>query len=196
LQNSRVVGLLRLDLLTVIVMPLYYLLFTGIYVALRRTNGAYTALATALAFIGVTLFLATPSVFSMVYLSDQYVAATTEAQKSLFLAAGEAIIASDMWHSTGAIMGGILLQSAGVLISVVMLQSKVFSKVTAYVGILTHGLDLAHILIGFFVPGVGVILMAIAGPLYLIWFPLVGRRLFQLGQGVSKEEVNRIGGIS
>jgi len=77
-----------------------------------------------------------------------------------------------------------------------MLQSKVFSKVIAYVGILTHGLDLAHILIGFFAPGVGVILMAIAGPLYLIWFPLVGRRLFQLGQSVSKEEVNRIGGIS
>ena len=196
LQNNRAVGLLRLDLLAVIVMPLYYLLFTGIYVALRRTNGAYTALATVLAFIGVTLFLATPSVFSMVYLSDQYVAATTEAQKSLFLAAGEAIIASDMWHGTGAIIGGILLQSAGVLISVVMLQSKVFSKVIAYVGILTHGLDLAHILIGFFAPGVGVILMAIAGPLYLIWFPLVGRRLFQLGQSVSKEEVNRIGGIS
>ena len=182
LQNNRVVGLLRLDLLTIIVMPLYYLLFTGIYVALRRTNGAYAALATALAFIGVTLFLATPSVFSMTYLSDQYAAAATDAQKSLFLAAGETIIASDMWHSTGAIMGGILLQSAGVFISVVMLQSKVFSRLTAYVGILTHGLDLAHILIGLFVPGVGVILMAVAGPLYLWWFPLVGRRLYQLGR--------------
>ena len=79
-------------------------------------------------------------------------------------------------------MGGILLQSAGVFISVVMLQSKVFSRLTAYVGILTHGLDLAHILIGLFVPGVGVILMAVAGPLYLWWFPLVGRRLYQLGR--------------
>ena len=183
LQDNRIVGLLRLDLLTVIVMPLYYLLFFGIYVALRRTNGAYAALATALAFVGVTLFLATPSVFSMTYLSDQYAVATTDIQRSQLLAAGEAIIASDMWHGTGAIMGGILLQSAAVLISVVMLRGKIFSKVTAYVGILTHGLDLAHIIIGFFFPGVGVILMAIAGPLYLIWFPLVGRRLFQLGQG-------------
>jgi hypothetical protein len=32
--------------------------------------------------------------------------------------------------------------------------------------------------IGFFMPGVGVILLAIAGPLYLIWFPLIGRRLY------------------
>jgi hypothetical protein len=27
-----------------------------------------------------------------------------------------------------------------------------------------------------------VIIMAIAGPLYLIWLPFVGRRLIQLGQ--------------
>ncbi|MCG8348982.1 MAG: hypothetical protein MI924_14520 [Chloroflexales bacterium] len=64
LQNNRIVGLVWLDVLTVIVyMPLNYLLFAGIYVALRRTNGAYTALATTLAFVGVTLVLATPSVF-------------------------------------------------------------------------------------------------------------------------------------
>ncbi|MCP4539376.1 MAG: hypothetical protein GY832_19745 [Chloroflexi bacterium] len=187
LQNNRVVGLLRLDVLTIIVMPLYYLLFASIYVALRRTNGTYAALATALAFIGITLFLATPSVSSMVYLSDQYAAATTETQKSLFLAAGESTIASDMWHGTGAIMGGILLQSAWVLISVVMRQSKVFGQVTAHVGILTHGLDLAHFLIGFFVPGANIILMAIAGPLYLIWFPLIGRDLFRLSRGTSNK---------
>jgi hypothetical protein len=68
-----------------------------------------------------------------------------------------------------------------------MLQSKTFGKATAYVGILTHGLDLAHLLIGFFMPRVGVILMAIAGPLYLVWFPLVGRDLFKLSRGISKE---------
>jgi hypothetical protein len=191
LQNNRIVGLLRLDLLTVFVMPLYYLLFLGIYVALRRTNGAYATLATALAFAGVTLFLATPSAFSMVSLSDKYAVATTDAQRSQLVAAGEAILASDMWHSTGAIMGAILLQSAAVLISVVMLWSKIFGKLTAYVGILTHGLDLAHIIIGIFLPGVGVILMAIAGPLYLIWFPLVSRRLFQLGQGKPDGMVHR-----
>jgi hypothetical protein len=197
LQNNRIVGLLKLDVLTVIVyMPLNYLLFAGIYVALRRTNGAYAALATALVFMGVTLFLATPSVFSMVYLSDQYATAATEARQSLLLADGEAVIASDMRHSTGAVMGGVLPQSAAVLISVVMLQSNVFSKVTAYVGILTHGLDLAHILVGFFAPGLGVILLVIAGPLYLIWFPLVGRRLFQLGQSVSKAEIRRVEGLT
>jgi hypothetical protein len=61
-----------------------------------------------------------------------------------------------------------------------MLKQTVFNKLTAYTGIVTHGLDLAHILIGFFLPTLGNILMAIAGPLYLLWFPLVGVRLFTL----------------
>jgi hypothetical protein len=183
LQSDKIVGLLRLDFPSVINLTFYYLMFFGLYAALRRVDGAYAALATALAFVGITLWLATHSAFSMISLSDQYAVAITDAQRSRLLAAGDAIIASDMWHSTGARMGGILLQSAAVLISVVMLRSKIFSKIIAYVGILTHGLDLAHLIIGIFVPQVGVILMAIAGTLYLLWFPLVGRRLFQLGQG-------------
>jgi len=183
LQNNRIVGLLRLDLLTVFVyMPLCYLLFLGIYIALRRTNGAYATLATVLVFAGITLFLATPSAFSMMVLSDKYALATTDAQRSQLLAAGEAILASDMWHGTGAIIGSMLLQSGALLISVVMLQGKIFSKAIAYVGILTHGLDLAHLIFLLLVPGLGTILVAIAGTLYLIWFPLVGLRLFQLGR--------------
>jgi hypothetical protein len=86
-----------------------------------------------------------------------------------------------MWHGTGAVIGAILLQSGAVLISVVMLRSTVFGKAIAWVGIVTHGLDLAHIVLGLFLPVAGVVLMAVAGPLYLVWFPLVGRRLVQLG---------------
>lgn len=91
-------------------------------------------------------------------------------------------MSTDLWHSTAAMIGGVLLQLAGVLISVAMLQTKIFSRLTGFLGIVTHGLDLAHILIGLFAPAAGVVLMVIAGPLYLIWFPLVARRLYQLGR--------------
>ncbi len=182
LQNSRVVGLLRLDLPTVLALPLYYVVFLGLFAALRRTDTAYTALSTALAFAGVTLVLATPTALSMLSLSDRYAAATEEPVKAQLLAAGEALLAADMWHGTGAILGGILLQSGAVLISVVMLRGKVFAKAVGYTGVVTHGLDLAHGLLGPFVPGVSFVLMAIAGPLYLIWFPLVGRTLLQIGR--------------
>jgi hypothetical protein len=187
LQSNRVMGLLRLDLLTVLVMPLYYLLFLGLYVALKKTHAVYAAVAIVFGMAGVTLFLATPSVFSWLALSDKFAAATSEAQKTLLLSAGETILVSDMWHGTGALMGGVLMQTATTLFSIVMLSSKAFGKATAYVGVVTHGLDLAHILIGFFIPAGGVILMMIAGPLYLVWFPLLARDFFRLGKRNSNE---------
>jgi hypothetical protein len=192
LQQNRILGLLRLDVLTVFVyMPFCYLLFLGIYVALRRTNRAYALLGTVLVFVGITLFLATPSPLSMLVLSDKHALAATDAQKSQLLAAGEAILASDMWHGTGAIIGSMLLQIGALLISIIMLRGKAFGKATAYVGILTHGLDLLHLVLLLSMPQLGEILMAVAGTLYLIWFPLVGLRLFKLGQinpsGVSQD---------
>jgi len=186
LQNNRLVGLLRLDVLSIFVMPLYYLLFLDNYAVLKKVNDTYAMLATVLIFAGLTLFLATPSVFSWLSLSDKFAAATSEAQRVQLLAAGEAILASDMWHGSGAIIGGILLQTGTVLISVVMLWGKGFSKATAYVGIVTHGLDLAHIFAGFISPMLGIIFMSIAGPLYLVWFPLLARDLFRLGRSEIK----------
>lgn len=180
LHDHRIVGLLRLDLPTVLVMPLYYLLFLGLLAALWRTDRANATLSTALAFVGVTLLLATPTGLSMMWLSEKYAAATTDAARMQFLAAGEALLATDVWHGTGAILGGIIVQSGAVLISVVMLRGGVFSKTTAYLGILMHGFDLAHIILGLFVPVAGVVFMAIAGPFYPIWLFLVGRRLLRL----------------
>jgi hypothetical protein len=182
LNENKFLGLLRLDILTVFTMPLYYLLFYSIYLALKKANNEMVTISTILIFAGLTLFLATPSVFSYLQLSDKYAAATSEIQRNQLLAAGEAILVSDMWHGTGAKIGGVLLQTGALLISYAMLKQNIFSRLTAYIGVLTHGLDLAHILIGFLLPSVGVILMAIAGPFYLLWFPLVGIRLFKLNK--------------
>jgi len=180
LNENKLNGLLRLDILTVFAMPLNYILFYSIYLALKDSNKELVSISAIFVFAGLTLFLATPSVFSYLHLSDKYAAATTETEKNQLIAAGQAILASDMWHGTGAKIGGILMQSGALMISLIMLKGKVFNKPTAYAGIFTYGLDLAHIIIGFFLPAVGVILLAIAGLLYLLWFPLIAICLFRL----------------
>jgi hypothetical protein len=180
LQENRIIGLLRLDTLTLLIVPLYYPIFLSIYIALKKSQIAYATLAALLAFAGATLFLATPSVFSWITLSDKYAVATSAAQKVQLLAAGETILASDMWHGSGAVIGGILILIAALIFSIVMLKSEDFGKGTAYVGIVSHGLDLVRIFLGFFIPQASVILMAIAGPLYLVWFPLLARDFFRL----------------
>jgi hypothetical protein len=182
LQADKFTGLLRLDVLTLFVMPLYYLLFLGFYTALKKTHAVYAAIAGLLGCAGLTLFLATPSVFSWLALADKFAATTSEAQKTLLLAAGEAILASDMWHGSGALVGGLLMQTGILMFSVVMLRSPAFGKVTAWLGVVMHSLDLLHILVGFFLPAGGVALMMVAGPLYLVWFPLLARDFFRLGK--------------
>ncbi len=189
LEHHRLVGLLRLDLPTVAVMPLYYLLFLGLFAALRKTDPANALLSTVLAFAGLTMLLSTPTALSMIPLSDKFAAATTDSMRAQMLAAGEAIMAADIWHATGAILGGVLVQCGAVLISVVMLRGGVFSKATAWLGILMHGLDLAHIVAGQFLPISGVVLMAIAGPLYPVWFFLVGRRLLRLASQMDPDRL-------
>ena len=187
LQHHRAVALLRLDLPTIAILPFYYLLFLGLFAALRRTSYTSALLSTLLAFVGVTLVLATPTALSMVPLSDKFAAATSDAERSQLLAVGEALLATDIWHSTGAIVGGILIESGAILISLVMLRGNVFTTLTAWLGIVMHGLDLAHIVGGLFLPVAGVVLMAIAGPLYPIWLILIGLRLLKLAKNNHPE---------
>jgi len=79
------------------------------------------------------------------------------------------------------------LAVAGMIISAVMLRSNIFSKATAYVGILASAFDLAYCIAFPFLPAADADLVAIctipaAGMLLMIWHILVGRRLYQLGR--------------
>jgi len=190
IQNNLWIGILRLDVLTVLAMPIFLFLYGVLCRALYRSNEALCVVSAACAFVGVTLVVSNASVLSMVQLSKQYAEATTEVRRAILLAAGESVMSIDMWHATSAVLGGILVQFAGVLICVAMVRAGVFSRLTGYLGIVTHGLDLAHILASLFLPVAGVVLMALAGPLYLFWLPLVGRKLYQLSCKAPIPEAN------
>jgi len=182
LRSHPLRGLLRLDLLTVFALPLYYLLFLALSMALWPVDGVKAVVSALFVFTGVTLTLATPMALSMLPLSGKYAAATTDAARSQFLAAGEAILATDMWHGTGAFVGGLLVQTGAVLICLAMLKSAAFGKLTGWLGVVMFGLDLVHIAAGLFLPAVGAALLMVAGPLYPIWFFLAGRSLWRVAR--------------
>jgi hypothetical protein len=180
LHENRINGLLRLDILTVFVMPLYFILFYAIYQSVRAINNTLSDLSAIFIFAGVTMFLSAPSVFSYLRLSDSYWTAQTDVVRNQILGAAEAILASDIWNGTGARISGLLVQIGAVVLSVLMLRSTTFTRLTAYTGILTHGLDLIHIVMAFFMPAIANGIMAVAGVLYLIWFPLITISFFKL----------------
>jgi hypothetical protein len=186
-QNNTLAAVLRGDFLLLILIGLYLFTFSALYFSLRRVSPVFSALATLFTFIVVATTFATESTFSLLNLGDKFTAAVSEVERAQFAAAGEAVIASDMWNSSAAYMGGILLQGSGVMISVIMLRSKDFSKWTAYSGIITNSLDLIqHILHPFFPPFSSVI-MSIMGLFYFVWFPLLGRDLLRLGRRRQNE---------
>ena len=189
LHNNRIVGLLSLDIFVLAGFPLCYPLFFALYGVLRRANKVLLTLTTVFAFAGLAIVISTDKIYAMISLSNQFVTATTQAQKSLLLAAGETVLATST--GTRATMASFFLEGAAFVISMIMLRSGLFGKFTAYMGIVGHGLDLIRIIINLvivpivslpFVATIGFILLAIGGPLQLIWYALVGRKLLQLGR--------------
>ena len=93
----------------------------------------------------------------------------------MFLAAGEAVLAS--FNGTASQVSCVFAALALLTVSVVMFRSRIFGKVTAYVGIISNILAL-----GFYVPEIGLFFgMISVFPFLLIWNILVARRFFQLG---------------
>jgi hypothetical protein len=77
-------------------------------------------------------------------------------------------------------MSGMLLQGGGVIISLVMLHNRDFSKITAISGLLGNALDLAQHVLYPIAPSLSANLMMLMGPFYLVWFPMLARDLFRL----------------
>jgi hypothetical protein len=82
----------------------------------------------------------------------------------------------------------------GLIISTVMLRSNIFSKVSAYAGIVASTLLFFAGDIGtaiFSSSNIIAILIGIGYVLWMIWFFLIGQRLFQLGNGKPDGTVHK-----
>lgn len=189
-QSNQLIGLIDFYLLEVFAYILFVPLFLALYISLKRFNESYTIIAISLAILGVAIFLATNNSFNMLSLSNQYMTATTEAQKSMILIVGQTVLINTGQRAVGGFnMGFLMISFAGLLFSVVMLHSNNFSKTIAYVGILAFVISLAEYFRMILLPSSVTLLLIIAvvsGILLLIWLLIVGRRLFQLGKSVEQ----------
>ena len=158
----------------------------ALYMTLRGVNQSFTALYLALSLTGVIAFIVARPAFEMLHLSNGYAAATTEAQKSMFLAAGQTLVAT--FHGTAFHVSYILGSLSGLIISLVMLKSKIFSRATATVRIVSSVCDF-----GLYLPGIGIYISIFSVLFLFIWDILIARRLFQLGQTSRKRELGFAG---
>jgi len=124
----------------------------------------------------------------MLELSRQYSAASTEAQRLALQGAGEALLAKGAHGSMGAFTGFFLSSIGTLLMTVAMFKGKIFSRATAYTGMIGISLLLVYVVGSTFLPGPIGVLMAIAMPgglLMIAWNVMVARKLLQLGRGAK-----------
>lgn len=181
-QDNWLLGLLSLDLLLMVDYVFLVPIVLALYVALRRISASLMVVALAVYFVAIATYLASNTAFEMLSLSDQYAAATTDSQRAMYLAAGQTMLAT--FEGTAFQVSYVLASVAGIMIGAVMLRSDIFSRLTAYALIVGDVIGL-----GLYVPAMGIFLSVISVPVLWIWYILIARRLFQLGSGASKEEV-------
>lgn len=186
-EVSKAEAFFRGDFLLLVLIGLYLGTFPAMYLALRRYSPVYSAMATLFTIIAVVGTFATESSFSLLHLGERYMHAASDLERGQFVAAAEAVIASDMWSGSSAYMGGILLQGSGVMISVIMLRSKDFSKVTAWSGLLGNGFDFIQHVLHVFLPTVSGVIAMFMGVFYFVWFPMLAKDFFRLAKNNGSE---------
>jgi hypothetical protein len=183
-QSNPFYALSNLGLINIITLTLGIPLYLALYNIHRRDNPGFAMLAAALFFIGTAVYTSTNTVFSMFALSDQYEAAAVS-QKALLEAAGRAVLAQGADLTPGTFMGFFFTQTAGMIMTSVMLRARVFSNWTARVGLVGFVLTSIFFLLAAFMPasyGAALIFAMLGGLLLLGYHLMLARRFFQLAQ--------------
>jgi hypothetical protein len=186
-RENGLAGLLTLDLLGMISYLLFVPLILALYMLLRRSSEAVMLVATAFFFVGIADFFATNTAFPVLTLSSQYAAAQTEAERAMFLAAGQTMLA--LFNENAFLVSYVIVSLAWTMVAAVMLCSAVFSRFTAWVGVLAGASGILAVVLEH-TPGQGLLFIAIA--LYFsaivflfLWTLLTGLRLYSLGRGTE-----------
>lgn len=198
LQDNRLLGLTHLNVFDLVNYVLFAVVFLTLYVVLRGTSRSWMAVSTLIALLGIGVYLASSPALSMLSLSDQYAAATSDAQRTALLSSGDAVLAAGRFTSGGALSGSggyisLLLVAAGVLIaSFVMLRSTVFGRFVSLVGIIAAMLDLSFCIAYLAVPTLDRELLAVAfipaaGLFLVLWHVMTGWKLLRLAAATAPD---------
>lgn len=185
--ETPLLGLLRDDFTSLVLILLYIGLMPGIVIALWQEKPTLIFFITLLTLVVIISATATQSSFGLLYLAERYEVASTTAERTQLLAAGEAVLATNMWNSTAGFVSGIFLQGSGVVLSWVMLRSKKFGTLTGSAGIIANGFDLLQHVLHLFAPAAASVIIIFAGPFYLLWYPLMGRDLLRLTRSYNQD---------
>jgi Domain of unknown function (DUF4386) len=153
------------------------IVFLALAVALRRLDSGYAAIAGLVGITAWALTLALPTSGGgapvLVYLSNEYTAATTAERRIALATVAEGLIAE---NNTPSFVG--VLTTVGILLISLLMVRGVFSRWIAYLGIATGAIGILSEALRPLI-GAG---YTVYGVLLLVWFPCAGWSLQRLGR--------------
>jgi hypothetical protein len=182
-HENKFIGLYNLDMLNIINQMILIPAYFALYAVHRNVNKAYGFFALIVFLFGSVVMVANNTALPMLELSNKYFATTIESQKVLYAAAGESMLAMGAHGSAGIFLGFFIPNIANLIMSIVMLKGRIFSKINSWLGIIGSMLMLLYVISVNFVSGVENMATAFAMPgglLLIAWMIMFTIMLFRL----------------
>ena len=174
----RYMGLINI-IATTLMIPFFFSLY-GLH---REKHNVYGGLVLVIYIAGYTIFMADNSSFALLELSRKYEIATSEIMKSSLLSAGEAMYAKGASHTPGTFPGFFISELASILFCVIMLNGRIFRRITAVIGLTGFSFLFLFEVCSSFIPSLydtSMIFAMVGGITIIIWYMMVGLKLFKV----------------
>ncbi len=195
-QSHPLLGFVYLGVQDAVIAILCVPLILALYQVVKETSRSWAFLASLFAVIGITIYLSMHISFSVFSLSSLYARAATEARRAAILAGGQALLLDPRGG-----YGMAIVWASALILSVLMLRGKTFSRIASIAGIA----GFLFLLVGLTAPAgytnidpltateatITGLSIAGGGLLSLIWYILVGLRLLKYA-GSDLQQAKRL----
>jgi hypothetical protein len=166
--------------LSVLTDMLFVPVVLALYLALKGINKNTMLLASAFVILFVILDLAVTwtNYASLITLSGNYAAATNDAQRTILIAAAN--YPSSVLESILLGIYAVLVPALGILLTGLVMLKGIFSKTTAYLGVVTGILGIISVVGPLLISSLGTIVI-LTSILTTVWVLFAGYRLYRLG---------------
>jgi hypothetical protein len=192
LQSNTFIALNLLGIRDLVNYLLLAVFLLALYAVLKHTRPVAAGLAVVFGWVGTTVYIVSNQALSMLHLSQRYAEASSPAEQSLYLAAGEALLAVEnpgrLLQGTGVHLGLFLVLLAGLMLSIVMFNSHYFTKATAIAGTLANGLGLLLFPFLLAAPSLAWIPPSSSALFRILWYVLSAITLLKLARPNSTSE--------
>jgi hypothetical protein len=134
-NNNWIIGLISFDFFYMLSMIASIFLYIALFFALFEKQKSLSLLAFIIGLIGLAIYFPSNTSIEMLSLSSQYLNASTEYDKGLFIASGHTLLS--IWKGTAYSVYYVLNGIALILFFIAMIKDNKFRKSTSYIGLVS-----------------------------------------------------------